>query len=101
MYLVEIFLPLADNSGKPFEDVKFAGVRDALAAQFGGITAFTRAPAEGVFREGRKETRDDIVVIEVMTPTLEREHWQRYRARLEREFAQDEILIRATQVERL
>lgn len=36
-----------------------------------------------------------------MTDTLDRESWRRYRTHLEREFAQDEILIRATNVEQL
>jgi hypothetical protein len=101
MYLIEIFLPLADNNGKPFADAKFAAVRETLAARFGGMTAFARAPAEGVFREGPRAVRDDIVVIEVMVEALERETWKRYRAHLQREFAQDEILLRATAIERL
>jgi hypothetical protein len=101
MYLVEVFLPLADNRGKPFDDMKFREVRETLAKWFGGVTAFARAPAQGLFREGGKEVRDDIVVLEVMTDTLDRESWRRYRTHLEREFAQDEILIRATNVEQL
>jgi hypothetical protein len=101
MYLIEIFLPLTDNSGQPFDDAKFAGVRETLAARFGGVTAFTRAPAHGVSREAGKEVHDDIVVIEVMAETLDREVWARYRKQLERDFAQDEILVRTTTVERL
>jgi hypothetical protein len=44
MHLIEIFLSLTDNRGKPFDDSKFAEVRKTLAEQFGGVTAFTRAP---------------------------------------------------------
>jgi hypothetical protein len=101
MYLVEIFLPLADNSGQPFDDAKFTGVRETLAARFGGVTAFTRVPAHGVSRNGANEVHDDIVVFEAMAETLDRDLWARYRRQLERDFAQDEILIRATTVERL
>jgi hypothetical protein len=100
MYLIEIFLPVTANGGQPFAEAKFTEVRETLTKQFGGVTAFTRAPAHGVFREGRKEIHDDIVV-EVMAGTLDRECWQRYRTQLEREFAQDQVLIRATAVEQL
>jgi hypothetical protein len=92
VYLIEIFLPLADNDGQPFADAKFIEVRDTLTKTFGGVTAFTRAPAQGVFRDGGKETRDDLIILEVMAETLNREAWSRYRKQLESDFAQDEIL---------
>jgi hypothetical protein len=101
MYLIEILLPLTDNDGKPFDDGKFAEVRKTLAKQFGGITAFARAPAHGVFRAGGKTVHDDIIVLEIMAETLDRDRWAHYRRQLENEFAQDEILIRATATERL
>jgi hypothetical protein len=101
MHLVEIFLPLADKSGNSFEDDRFAEVRTTLTERFGGVTAFTRAPAQGVFKDAGKEVHDDVVLIEVMTDALDREVWARYRKHLERTFGQDEILIRATAVEKL
>jgi hypothetical protein len=101
MHLVEIFLPLADNNGDYFDDVKFAVVRDTLAKQFGGVTAFARAPAQGVFRQNGRNIRDDIIVIEVMAEELDRGRWTGYRKQLEEEFAQDEIMIRATLIEKL
>ena len=101
MHLVEIFLPLADNQGRPFPKERYAEIRDALAKAFGGVTAFMRSPAEGAVREEGDTVRDDIVVFEVMTETLDRDWWATYRKSLEREFDQDEILIRATKIERL
>jgi hypothetical protein len=47
VHLVEILLPVADNEGQPFDAHKYAVVREELSRRFGGITAFTRAPAEG------------------------------------------------------
>jgi hypothetical protein len=101
MHLIEIFLPLSDNDGKPFDVAKLTAVRATLTQQFGGCTAFTRAPAHGVSKDDGKNVHDDIVVIEVMADVLDREFWERYRRHLEREFEQDEILIRATEVEKL
>lgn len=48
MYLVEVFLPLNTNDGTPQPIELFRSVREQLTQQFGGVTAFTRSPAEGV-----------------------------------------------------
>jgi len=47
VHLVEILLPVANNEGQPFDAQKYVVVREELSRRFGGITAFTRAPAEG------------------------------------------------------
>jgi hypothetical protein len=44
MHLVEILLPLHDNSGRPFGAEKYAAIRQHLTERFG---AFTRSPAQG------------------------------------------------------
>ncbi|MEA2904310.1 MAG: hypothetical protein QOI12_1697 [Alphaproteobacteria bacterium] len=101
MHLVEILLPVTDAEGRPFDAQKYLQVREQLAARFGGITAFTRAPAQGISHANGAVVRDDIVVFEVMTDTLDPAWWAAYRRRLERDFCQDEILIRASGVTRL
>jgi hypothetical protein len=67
-----------------------------LTNRFGGATAFTRAPAAGLWQQGRSIEHDRIVIMEVMVERLDREWWARYRRSLEREFGQERILIRAT-----
>ena len=84
MHLIEILLPLNDNEGRRFDADKFSDVRDTLTARFGGLTAFTRAPAQGTTRDGGKTVRDEIVVFEVMTETLDHAWWRSYRQQLER-----------------
>lgn len=101
MYLVEILLPLSDNEGRPFPPDAYSQLRKELSELFGGVTAFSRAPAEGETRSGGREARDDIIVLEVMTRQIDRAWWQRYRKRLEEIFRQDEIVVRATVIERL
>ena len=101
MYLVEILLPLYDNDGRRFDAGEFDRVRDELAERFGGVTAFRRSPAEGVWKEGGEESRDRILVFEVMADSLERDWWRDYRAELERRFRQDKIVARATSFEEL
>ncbi len=101
MFLVELLLPLADNDGRPFSDTVFANIRARLVERFGGLTAYGRVPAMGVWANKGAHQHDDIVAIEVMTEALDREWWRAFREKLERDLRQEEIVIRANQVERL
>ena len=99
MHLVQILLPLYDNAGRPLSRELYSALARDLTARFGGLTAHTRAPAEGLWREGRAETvRDDIVIYEVMTDAVDEGWWRAFRARLERDFRQDAVVIRAQEV---
>jgi hypothetical protein len=102
MYLVQLLLPVRDNAGRPFPAGTYDAVRAELTARFGGLTAYSRAPAEGVWAsDDGGRARDDIVVYEVMADALDRDWWRGFRAELERRFAQDELVVRAHPVERL
>ena len=94
-HLVQILLPLFDNEGNPQHPDHFVRVRSELTDRYGGLTAFTRAPAEGVWKDAGLTRRDDIVVVEVMVPRLLATWWRSYRTDLEARFAQDKIVIRA------
>lgn len=102
MHLIQLFLPLYDNDGQPFPRALFDAVRAELAEAFGGVTAYTRAPATGLWEDdaGRVQ-RDDVLLFEVMADALDRAWWGGYRQALEHRFRQDEVLVRATAVERL
>lgn len=98
-HLVQLLLPLLDNDGSEFPRAQFEQVARELTARFGGLTAYTRAPAEGRWRDGGDETtHDEIIVYEVMTYPLDPGWWRDYRGELERRFAQDRIVIRAQSV---
>jgi hypothetical protein len=102
MHVVEIFLPLRRNDGSEQPRERFGKVRAELVDRFGGLTAFTRAPAEGLWESADGDVdRDSIVIFEVMADELDRAWWADYRADLQRLFEQDEIVIRASAVERL
>ena len=101
MYLVQILLPLSDNAGRPFDGAAYGRVRRELSDRFGGVTSFTRAPAEGVWKGAGHVSRDDIVVFEVMARDIDRPWWERYRADLEQRFVQETIVVRAIRVEML
>jgi hypothetical protein len=98
MHLIQILLPLAGNDGRRFPPDAFARVRSELAERFGGLTAFTRSPAEGLWREGDETARDDIVVLEVMADALDTAWWADYRRSLEERFAQEVVVVRAQEI---
>jgi hypothetical protein len=102
VHLIEILLPLFDNDGRRFGAEPFALVREELVEHFGGFTAFARNPAEGLWEAGDGERRrDEIVIFEVMADWIDRSWWRAYRARLEERFGQEEIVVRAREVDRL
>lgn len=101
MHLIQILLPLADNDGAPFPDGLFAAVQRDLAERFGGVTAFTRAPAEGVWRHAGTRRHDDIIIVEVMAQEIDRDWWRGFRLSLEGIFRQEQIVIRSQVTEML
>ena len=102
MFLIEFFLPTSDNDGAHFPNVEFDRIRRELTEKFGGVTAFMRSPAMGLWAdEAGKVRRDDLVSFEVMAKTLDRDWWRDYREQLATRFRQQEILMRASSFEPL
>jgi hypothetical protein len=96
MHLIQVLLPLYDNDGNAIERSRFRAVSEELTQQFGGLTAYTRAPAEGLWKDDASSTtRDEMVLFEVMTETLDRDWWATYRQSLEQRFRQKSIVVRA------
>lgn len=102
MHLIQLFLPLYDNAGTAFPASLYRAVRDELTEAFGGVTAFTRSPAAGAWEDDSGSVHgDDLLLFEVMAEEVDRRWWSDYREDLQRRFRQDEVLIRASAVERL
>jgi hypothetical protein len=102
MHVVEILLPIFDQTGKKFPRSAFDRVRRDCTEHFGGVTAFMRAPAVGLWADSEGTVhRDDIAVFEVMTESLDEQWWREYRRQLESSFGQDSIVVRACEVRML
>ena len=102
MYLIQILLPLYDNQGDPFPPRDYVQVRDELTERFGGITAYVRSPAEGLWKGSPSKTiHDDIVIYEVMSEKLDRDWWRMYREQLSLRYRQDLLIVRVSEVELL
>lgn len=97
MHLIQILLPVSPEAAE--SDAAIAQVTRELRERFGGYTAYTRAPAEGGWRPpGRAVVHDDVIVVEVMSETLDAEWWKHYRHTLEARFQQQSLVIRANEI---
>lgn len=105
MHLIQLLLPLYDNDGRRFPRGDYDAVRAALADAFGGVTAYVRAPAAGLWQDedaaDARLVRDDVVLFEVMVDTLDRAWWQQTREALAARFRQDDLVVRALAIELL
>ena len=101
MHLVQLLLPLYAQDGARLPRDLFGSVRTELVDRFGGLTAYSRAPARGLWADEQEVEHDDIVVYEVMVEDLDRAWWARYREGLTARFRQQELVVRAQAMERL
>ena len=99
MVLIQLLLPTTGPAGR--DAVTLLGeTRRELAAKFKGVTAYVRSPAKGLWTspDGRTEA-DDVVMVEVVTHSFDREWWRTYADLLARRFNQDTIHLRSLAVE--
>jgi hypothetical protein len=102
MHLIQLLLPLHDNEKRAFPRDHFKEVRDDLTNRFGGVTAFVRAPAVGLWKESSDDiNRDEMVMFEVLADQLDKDWWASYRKELESKFRQQQMLIWASSITRL
>ncbi len=95
MFLVQVFIPLYDNEGNKFNKSHFAYTRRLLMQEFGGVTIYNRAPAEGLWQdENGKVSKDDIIIFEVMAKKIKKTWWKGFKKIVINTFSQKEVLIR-------
>ena len=97
VYLIQLLLPA---SGAGDHAAAFARTREELVERFQGVTAYERAPAQGVWvaPDGEKQ-RDAMVMVEVVTDRFDRPWWRDYGKTLAARFGEEEIHIRALPAE--
>ncbi|MDR6821050.1 hypothetical protein J2X76_006250 [Neorhizobium sp. 2083] len=73
-----------------------------MTDQFGGTTMHVNNPAKGLWKNHEDDLEhDEVIVVEVMAETIDRDWWAGFRAELETLLSQDEIVVRATEIIRL
>ena len=99
MVLIQLLLPATTPASR--ETVAaLAQTRQELADRFQGLTAYVRSPAKGLWTapDGHRE-EDDVVMVEVVTRTFEREWWRAYAVTLAKRFQQETIHVRALPID--
>jgi hypothetical protein len=100
--LVQFLLPTRGADGTAIDPSLFARIQTHLAKRFGGVTAYVRAPAKGLWKGPHGAVDDDdVVMVEVEVARLDRDWWTEYRQELAQQFHQKDILMRAIAIERL
>ena len=102
-HLIQILLPIHARDGTPLPQEMFARVRVELTERFGGVTAYSRSPATGLWKRDDVEAieRDQVIMVEVVVEVFDRDWWIAYREQLEQRFGQEEVLMRALAMERI
>ena len=101
-HLVQVLLPLRTRNGADVPAERVNEVRAELTDRFGGVTAYSRSPATGLWKRTDAEVeRDHVIMIEVVVEVFDRDWWSQYRAQLEQRFDQQEIHARAIAIERI
>ena len=102
MVLIQLLLPVNTSEGQDGARQAFALTRRELTDHFGGLTAYLRAPAVGVWTspEGERE-QDDVVMVEIVADRFDRAWWREYARTLAGRFAQEAIHVRALATELL
>lgn len=102
MYLVQILLPVLDEQGEQYGKRLYSDLARDLTNRFGGLTAYTQSPATGYLEDGPgRSVRESVVIYEVTVEDLERTWWAALRERLEIEFAQGDVIVRAQDIQQL
>jgi hypothetical protein len=99
--LVEVFVPLNRGDGSPVHQNEIEVLVGRLADRFGGATAFSRAPADGLWKDETAMSHDSIIILEVMVDHLDRGWWTAFRKELERNLQQEKLVVRSTLCELL
>lgn len=98
--LFQILLPLYDNEGEPFSNDLYKAIKVELTERFGGLTAYSRSPASGLWKNGEDEvTVDKVIVYEVIADDVEKKFWKSFKEILKAQFKQEDIVIRCTNIE--
>jgi hypothetical protein len=99
MFVVQLYLPLEKPDGTPVSPAIFERTKAELTDRFGGVTAFLQSPADGAWKpSGGEVVHDRVAIFEVMVEDVDTAWWRTYRAGLEQELEQDQILARLFQV---
>ena len=97
--LIQVLLPLHDSEGIALPPKLFKAVKDQLLEKFGAINSYVPVPAEGWWKESANTVvNDQLIIYEVMVADIDKNWWKKYKKELKLQFAQNDIVIRQSQI---
>lgn len=100
MVLIQLLLPTYTPRGVNIDRGIFERTRQELADRFGGLTAYLRSPAQGLWTSpSGEQEHDTVVMVEVVTEHFDRAWWREYARTLAARFEQESIHVRALPAE--
>lgn len=104
MVLIQLLLPttIPDRPASENASAALAQTRAELTETFGGVTAYLRSPAKGIWTapDGQPE-QEDVVMLEIVAERFDRAWWRAYADRLAARFEQEVVHVRALPIEML
>lgn len=99
MYQIQLLLSLYNNEGKAFPSSHYEKVKLFFNDKFGGITMYTRTSVVGLWKESPHSTvKDELIIYEILSDQLEKDFWQHYKSDLQSLFQQEEMVIKACEI---
>lgn len=96
---IEIFVPIFDSRGNRFSETIYRRIKKKLTEDFGGVTAYTQMPADGIWKDKKdREIKDQIVIYEVMVSKIDKSYWKAYKQKLQELFEQQDLVIRQSDI---
>lgn len=100
--LIQLLVPVYDSEGKRFPARYYSQLQRKLTDKFGGLTIYSRNPAEGFWKEGKSQTvKEEMLVCEVMAVEADPDFWQKLKLTLVEQFDQEEIVITSCKISRI
>lgn len=100
--LIQLLVPLYDGEGKRYPARYYSQLQRKLTDKFGGLTIYSRNPAEGFWKEGKSQTvKEEMLVYEVMAVEADPDFWQKLKFTLVEQFDQEEIVITCCKISRI
>lgn len=93
----DIYIPLIQNDGSPSDPAIIDGIKEELAAAFGGYTYF-RQRNEGVWTFGGVTFREEVTIIRVLDNGQSNFDLSSFKQKTETSLCQKTILIVAHEV---
>jgi inorganic pyrophosphatase len=100
--LIHFPLPLYKQDGKKFPSNYYTTLHQKLVKKFGGLTVYSRSPAEGFWQaDDKKVIKEDMLVHEVMASEVDELFWQKLKSSLMKKFEQQDVIITCSRISRI